>query len=302
MKKLFTALICATMVLGMGGCGNSDETKKEPVKEETKDAVKIMDEAGFSLSCKDTGSDFLCGYKNENTKEAFVYSDNVGLYFQSKKGSFVGIDDTTIISGDESKDSLENQYNDILNNLNLTISDIKKPISKKYKEEYEKSDYNAKNFKGYDSGLYEVGKDINAGEYMLLANEDAQSTSVEVRTNEYSNGDDSIYTDFNFRNNYIKVTDGMFIETDGVTMYKLPDAPKIEQHYAYMVLKVGRDIEPGNYTIVPNSDSNYFSIETRDMDYGYMGDIINNDIDFTTNRKVQLSEGQYLVLEYATVE
>lgn len=59
MKKLFTALICATMILGIGGCGSSND--KKTIKLE--DSLK---EAGFTITETEDGFKIS---DNRNTEE-----------------------------------------------------------------------------------------------------------------------------------------------------------------------------------------------------------------------------------------
>ncbi len=298
MKKIITLLMCSIMALGFGGCSSNDKEKNDNAtnnsENEIIDVESKMNEQNFSSSCKDMDTQFACAFKNEDTGEAFVYNEELGIYFQSKDGDLytLGLNSTMT-------DEVETRYNEILNKSGIKYTDINKVLKNKYETEYKKSEYNPDNYKSYPSGTYEVGSDIETGEYLILYDNGNQNASIEVRKNEYSDGDDSLYFNEGFYNDYIKIYDGQFVEIDGALLFKLPEAPKFSQNYDNITLKVGRELEPGNYLVEPldPNSSVYFEVSTRELnEFDSLSELITNDIDFSTGKKIQLKEGQYINL------
>lgn len=173
-----------------------------------------------------------------------------------------------------------------------------------YQDELEK-------YKNYKSGTYQVGKDIDAGEYCLFSNSiDDLSNSYEVRKNEFSDGDDYIYSESNFSNSYITLKKGDYIEIDGATMFNVNDMPAINTDFPYVTIKVGKDIEPGNYIIKPLKEEDYvflgggvyFKIMNPFGENGDRNDIVTNGLDFTVDKKVKLKNNQYLMIQNCTFE
>lgn len=176
-------------------------------------------------------------------------------------------------------------------------------VVREYKEKLE-------SHKNYKSGTYQVGKDFEAGEYCLFSNSaDNINDSYEVRKNEFSDGDDTIYTDEYFLNSYVNLKKGEYIEIDNATLFSVSDMPDVHINVAYGMLKVGKDIDPGNYLIKPlkpeervNDSDVYFEVLTPYGEYGDRNDIVMNELDFTTNKKIKLKKGQYLRIINCTYE
>lgn len=301
MRKLFTTAICTFIAISLCAC--SKQSSETGGKEKEKNITEELEKVGFKLTCKDTDKNFACGYKNEETSAAFVYNDEVGLAYQSENNSYLSLDNPDLKEGGESREELESEYNKILENAKISINDLRGILTEEFNDKVKGSDYYRGNHKGFEAGTYEVGKDLDSGEYLVLMNVGANNTSVEVRKNEYTNGDDFLYGDSNFYNDYIIVYNGMFVETDGVTLYKISDSPKVASNYNIVNLKVGRDIKAGNYTITPTDETmSYYEISTKNKnDYGTLGEIISNDVNFSSPKKVNLVNGQYLKLSYATI-
>lgn len=193
------------------------------------------------------------------------------------------------------------------NNEKQTVQKSEETVEEKKLREYKEV---LEKHKNYKNGTYQVGKDFDAGEYCLFSNNlDNISNSYEVRKNEYSNGDDYIYSDQNFLNSYIHLKKGEYIEIDGATMFSINDMPEVHKNFPYAVIKVGKDIESGNYIIKPlNEDEHvinggtYYAIMDPIGEYGDRNDIAKNDLDFTTDKKVKLKKNQYLKIQNCTFE
>lgn len=159
------------------------------------------------------------------------------------------------------------------------------------------------------SGVYEVGKDLPAGEYIAFQDSDDSVASLELRKTEYKTGSEDEIISYHFFNNvYITVKEGQFIEFESCNLYPVEDAPTINETDAKersIMLKVGKDIAPGNYIIYSNENSalsySFFQVTIlRDID-NYQK-IVMNGSGFQGEQKVQLQEGQYLELEWCSIK
>ena len=187
-------------------------------------------------------------------------------------------------------------------NTKIQETEIEKEI-KEYKEILDQ-------YSGYESGTYEVGKDIDAGEYCLFADRlDFKSNSYTVRDTEYDEGQDTLAYKTDFFNSYITLKEGDFIEFESAKLFKSSSMPEVFIDYPYIVAKVGKDIEAGNYIIKPLPEEEwvtntgvYFSVYNPVSTKYNRNEIVINDIDFTGNKKIKLKDGQYLEVENCTFE
>lgn len=150
----------------------------------------------------------------------------------------------------------------------------------------------------YGKGMYLVGKDMPAGEYLIT---DSKTSYMAV----YSNSTDqmgSIVTNENFKNRYyVTVFDGQYLEIDGTAVPSVaaPAAVPINNMYPEGMYLVGKDIPEGTYQLVPEPGASaYYSIESNST--GQMGSIVDNDI-FKTPIAVSLKTGQYINLSRCTL-
>ena len=141
--------------------------------------------------------------------------------------------------------------------------------------------------KGYKEGMYKVGSDIPAGEYILFAD---NSGNGYYERNEDSAGDSiidndnfSTFTYVNFKEGeYAKIANARAVSSADVTESLAKDGIT-EGTY-----KVGKDIEPGEYKITTETDTYW---ERTDKN----GEIIDND-NFTNNAYVTVKAGEYFKL------
>lgn len=147
----------------------------------------------------------------------------------------------------------------------------------------------AKLTNSYKSGTYTVGKDIEPGEYVFLA--DDTSKQGLCRTP----GKDSLYNYIYFTNRaYITLSNGAYINVANSTFYKLADAPKattIDGILPEGMYKIGVDIPAGNYKIKSREDSygTYkISNNSKHLTYG----------SYTfSDATVSVASGDYLTIE-----
>mgnify|MGYP003618920709 CR=1 FL=1 len=141
--------------------------------------------------------------------------------------------------------------------------------------------------KGYKEGMYKVGSDIPAGEYVLFAD---NSGNGYYERNEDSGGDSIIDNDnfstfvyVNFKDGeYAKIANSRAVSSSEITESLAKDG------ITKGTYKVGKDIEAGEYKIVSEGDTYW---ERTDKD----GEIIDND-NFENTAYVTLKNGEYFKL------
>lgn len=152
----------------------------------------------------------------------------------------------------------------------------------------------------YTEGMYKVGADIPAGEYIVLRNKDERYLSS-VCVSSDSNKDDIIDYSLFDTHHYITVQDGQYIELNGCTAISskgrcvvVEDLKNISQG----TYKVGTDIPAGEYKLTADPDSLLSSVciqDTSEADH----DIISYNIVKNTSY-ITVKDGQYLVISDCT--
>lgn len=151
---------------------------------------------------------------------------------------------------------------------------------------------------GYGPGQYKVGIDLPSGEYYVLALYSGISGYFSVTSD--SNGDDIIFNDIFTVNSIVSVNDGEYLYLDDATaipasLFELASTIDYTE-YTSGTLKVGHDIQPGEYKLtVSDSSSGYWAIYSNGRH-----DIISNNI-FDGSCYVTLSDGQYFNYEDCTI-
>lgn len=145
------------------------------------------------------------------------------------------------------------------------------------------------------AGMYKVGTDIQAGEYILFASS-GQTSYLQVSAD--SSGTlDSIITNDNFKGNiYITVADGQYIEFTKAKMFPVDKAPvlqPVDGKYPEGMYKVGRDIIAGEYKVVSDGGTSYLEVATDSS--GVLESIVTND-NFTGEKYITIQDGQYIKL------
>ena len=143
------------------------------------------------------------------------------------------------------------------------------------------------------SGMYKVGGDINAGEYILFGN----AISYYQITKDSSGTLESIISNDNFNSTrYITLKNGQYVEFKGAKMLTIEKAPiinPIDGKYSEGMYKVGRDIKAGEYKAVSDGGGSY--IEVSKNSNGTLNSIITNDI-FEAEKYITIKNGQYIKL------
>ena len=140
---------------------------------------------------------------------------------------------------------------------------------------------------GYKEGMYKVGSDIPAGEYVLFAD---KSENGYYERDEDSGGDSIIDNDNFSTFTYVNFKEGEYAKI--VNSRAVPSAEVTESLAKDGIMKgtykVGKDIEPGEYKITAETETYW---ERTDKN----GEIIDND-NFVNNAYVTVKAGEYFKL------
>ena len=145
-------------------------------------------------------------------------------------------------------------------------------------QEQEKAEDNNITF-SLGSGMWKVGQDLKAGEYILVKNDGEYMGSFDITTG--TSGDFDEIVDSNAFHNfeYIKVKDGQYLKLDSCTLYII-DEVKPSMHLEKFdeltngMFIVGIDIEPGQYKLenINKEYNGWFSLYNS-LDGGYNGGV-----------------------------
>lgn len=147
----------------------------------------------------------------------------------------------------------------------------------------------------YQPGIYQVGVDIPAGEYVLLAQPDSAEVDYEIRSDNNFSTYDSFIDGTEFRYNMIVILkNGQYLSLNGCSASPISEVPQLDSSQAEMY-KVGYHIPAGTYRLYA-------------LDYYYAGyailsrptvtdwnDVIDIDIMYG-DTAVTVESGQYLYL------
>ncbi len=158
------------------------------------------------------------------------------------------------------------------------------------------------------AGVYLVGEDIPAGEYILyphVSDNDGDVTPVlEVRKTKDTavNSSDFLYRKEFYMRQYVNLNDGEYIAFDYAVMY-LPEKAKLKQlgsgGYAAAQLKIGADIPAGEYVIVgQNKQTQYYITSKPEAQIGTSAALNAPEMlsfDYCENRVyLKVKDGEYL--------
>ena len=150
--------------------------------------------------------------------------------------------------------------------------------------------------KSYKDGMYKIGKDIKAGEYVIVPS--SKVSGYFSLSSDSSGSFDSIIANDNFDGRrYVTLEDGQYLTLQRGIMYDLSSAPAVDASGNTLsegMYKVGQDIQPGEYKIKSiDSTSAYMQVtsnSTHNMD-----SIVTND-NFSGEKYISVSNGQYLTI------
>lgn len=174
-------------------------------------------------------------------------------------------------------------------------TDTNKPTETK-KEEPKKEE--PKKDDSIKAGMYKVGADIKAGEYVVVA--DSFGMAYMQISKDSSGQLDSIIANDNISNrSIVTVKDGQYFEVKGGKIYPIDKAPKVEAKENQMpdgMYKVGVDIQPGEYKVAADGGMAY--VEVAKNSNHVLESIISND-NFEGEKYITVNAGQYLKLNNA---
>ena len=124
------------------------------------------------------------------------------------------------------------------------------------------------------SGMYKVGTDIKAGEYVIVSDQMAYMQLSKDSTGTL----DSIIANENIQNRtIITIKDGQYFEVRGGDTYPIDKAPKVEVSDNLLpagMYKVGLDVQPGEYKVIAEG-SGY--VEVASNSSHNLSSIVSND-------------------------
>lgn len=149
----------------------------------------------------------------------------------------------------------------------------------------------------YDAGMYKVGADIPAGEYIL----DPSAMAYYQVASDSTGALESIVSNDNFSGTrYITVSDGQYLTLTSCTAYPasyVSEGKVKNDNLSGGMYKVGVDIEAGEYKVTPDG-SGYYEVDSSSA--GTLDVIVANE-NFSSDVYVTVADGQYLKLSGATL-
>ena len=149
----------------------------------------------------------------------------------------------------------------------------------------------------YDAGMYKVGTDIPAGEYIL----DPSAMAYYQVASDSTGALESIVSNDNFSGTrYITVSDGQYLTLTSCTAYPasyVSEGKVKNDNLSGGMYKVGVDIEAGEYKVTPEGDG-YYEVDSSSA--GTLDAIVANE-NFSSDVYVTVADGQYLKLSGATL-
>ncbi|NMS89440.1 cell wall-binding repeat-containing protein [Clostridioides difficile] len=267
-SSMSTALVNKTKSTRLGG-STRFETNKAIINKFYKDAKDFYIAGAYELTNALVGSSL-----SKNSPMVLVDNgSNKSVLKNAKKITSIGYINSTII---QQCLNVTNGIGDINTGI---IKDDAKPTTKTIK-----------------AGMYKVGKDISAGEYLITSNSGSYASYYEVTSDSTGNADSILSNDIFNGTRYITLENGQYIKIEDSTMI-LAKYAKVQKakngKFGNGMYKIGLEIPAGEYTIVSNSSDAYY--EVRDDSLGDVDGIVTNDV-FSGNRYITVEEGQYLIL------
>ncbi|ARF16271.1 hypothetical protein [Sporosarcina ureae] len=152
-------------------------------------------------------------------------------------------------------------------------------------------------------GTYQIGTDIEPGEYLVFSN----GVTLLENTTDQSGNPDSIV--FNVAldgrsHTYVTLHQGEYFTLKGGEMYPVASAPSIKPEngiYKDGQYKVGTDIPPGSYTLMVDDQSDIGFYEISKNSRQDMMDLLVSDV-VEGETSVDIKNGEYLTIRNAYLE
>lgn len=154
--------------------------------------------------------------------------------------------------------------------------------------------------KYYQEGVYKVGKDLPAGEYLLISYDD-QYVGGYMCVSSDSNQNDIIHNELFLTFHYITVENGQYLELTRCGAVSVEEDLLTFKSYDDLgpgMYRIGTDIPAGEYKLIADKDAiaAYSCIYDNST---ASRKIISNDI-INNNAYVTVKQGQYLLLKSCT--
>lgn len=149
----------------------------------------------------------------------------------------------------------------------------------------------------YDAGMYKVGTDIPAGEYILKPSAMAY---YQVATDSTGTLESIVSNDKFSGTRYITVSDGQYLTLTSCTAYPasyVSEGKVKNDNLSGGMYKVGVDIDAGEYKVTPDGNG-YYEVDSSSA--GTLDAIVANE-NFSSDVYVTVADGQYLKLSGATL-
>lgn len=159
---------------------------------------------------------------------------------------------------------------------------------------------------------YEVGKDIKAGEYVIVGvgtyriheKKDKKYGYFEICTNKECGNANRVVNDNVIGKAYVVLEKGQYLHTKDMKLYEvdkyktsIKDSISYDSNYSLTsYYKVGKDLSAGSYTIT--GDQYYYSVCSKPTCNILKDEIISSDFNETANKSAsfKLEKGQYLIV------
>ena len=154
--------------------------------------------------------------------------------------------------------------------------------------------------KTYKSGIYKIGSDMPAGEYVLIGS--GSTSYFEVDKDSTGQMDSILANDTFGKRSIITVADGQYLKLTGCIAYSFSDAPKVKLVDGFLLdgmYKVGVDLPAGEYKVIPEGGTSYKEV-SKDSSHS-LNSIISNDI-LQGEGYATIKNGQYLKLVGAKIK
>lgn len=175
--------------------------------------------------------------------------------------------------------------------LNLAKEEPKQP------EEPEKPEQPPAGVKTYAAGMYKIGSDMPAGEYVLLGSDMAYFQIAKDSTGLLNS---VIANDIFVNRSIITVEDGQYLTMKNCKAVAFDEAPKVQLVDGCLpagTYKIGVDLPAGEYKLIP-AGMGYVEVSTNSLHT--LESIITNDM-FESEQYITVKDGQYIKVSDAKI-
>jgi hypothetical protein len=152
----------------------------------------------------------------------------------------------------------------------------------------------------WEDGTYNIGTDLAAGEYVLIANNEF-SAYLEIAADDSGEFEAIIYNDNFYNRTRVTLEEEEFFTFNNATMYRADEAPPVprEGDLPEGMYLVGTDIEAGVYELEATEEiGGYYAVfdNARHDKYGYI-----SNFNFLEWAEVSVDDGDYLHVARAVI-